>query len=52
MTVQSGQLDLADVTRHVAAGIPGMTGDAVVMEAYQAMRLLRNREARALVVRC
>jgi LuxR family maltose regulon positive regulatory protein len=49
MAVQSGQIDLADAARRVAAGIPAMTGDAVVMEAYQAMRQLRNREARVLV---
>ena len=47
MAVQSGQIDLADAARRVAAGIPGMTGDALVMEACQAMRQLRNREARA-----
>jgi LuxR family maltose regulon positive regulatory protein len=49
MTVLSGQLDLADAAVRVAERIPGMTGDALTMEAYQAMRQLRNREARILV---
>ena len=49
MTVLSGQLDLADAARRIAAAIPGMTGDALVMEGYQAMRQLRDRDARALV---
>ena len=49
MAVQSGQVDLAEDTRRFAVGFPGMTGDVLVMEAYQAMRQLRNREARLFV---
>ncbi|MEP6650870.1 MAG: LuxR C-terminal-related transcriptional regulator, partial [Lapillicoccus sp.] len=47
--VMSGQLDLADAAVRVAADIPRMAGDVSTMEAFQAMRQLRNREAGALV---
>jgi LuxR family maltose regulon positive regulatory protein len=49
MTVLAGQWDLADAAIRVGERIPGMTGDALTMEAYQATRQHRDREARVFV---
>ncbi|HEU4330006.1 MAG TPA: AAA family ATPase [Lapillicoccus sp.] len=49
MAVLSAQLDLADAALRVTERVPGMAGDALTMQAYQAMRQLHDREARTFL---
>jgi LuxR family maltose regulon positive regulatory protein len=49
MAVLSAQLDLADAAVRIAERVPEMAGDALIMQAYQALRQLHDREARAFL---